>query len=71
VLNPEHPFYRAIYRPLMESDKKEFEAIRQQLDLLLLAAARAEALAATRTERESVMRLRRTWSDTLATFLNG
>ena len=71
VLNPDHPFYRNVYRPLVESGKKESDELRQHIDLLLLAAARAEALATTEKDRESLCRQRRAWSDTLATLLNG
>lgn len=71
VLNPDHPFYRTVYRPLVEREKKESDSLRQQIDLLLLAAARAEALATSAKERETLARLRRAWSDTLATLLNG
>jgi anti-sigma regulatory factor (Ser/Thr protein kinase) len=71
VLNPDHPFYRTVYRPLVESDKKESGSLRQQIDLLLLSAARAEALATSAKERDALTRQRRVWSDTLATLLNG
>lgn len=71
VLNPDHPFYKAVYRPLVENERKDTENLRQQIDLLLLSAARAEAQAGTTKERETLSKLRRLWSDTLATFLNG
>jgi hypothetical protein len=71
VLNPDHPFYKAVYRPLVENERKDSENLRQQIDLLLLSAARAEAQAESTKEREVLARLRRIWSETLATFLNG
>lgn len=71
VLNPEHPFYRKVYKPLLENDTKENKAFRSHFDLLLLAVARAEAAATKESQRDSFAQLRKTWSDNLATFLNG
>lgn len=71
VVNPEHPFYRKVYKPLLDSDSAESKALRSQIDLLLLANARAEAAATRDAQRESFAQLRKTWSDNLATFLNG
>jgi len=71
ILNPEHPFYKIVYKPLLDSDTPRDGALRTQLDLLLLAAARNEAI----LEEDDAERLselfRKGWSDTLATFLNG
>ena len=71
VLNPEHPFYKLVYRPLLESDDPNDETVRSQIDLLLLAAARTEALLEDKETLKVVEKLRADWSDTLATFLNG
>jgi hypothetical protein len=71
VLNPEHPFYKFVYRPLLESEDQRDEALRTQIDLLLLAAARTEALLEEGQALRLAEELRRGWSDTLATFLNG
>lgn len=71
VLNPEHPFYKQVYQPLLESEHPRDEAVRAQLDLLLLAAARAEALLEGEGGLALAARLRAGWSDTLATFLDG
>lgn len=71
VLNPEHPFYMLVYKPLLESDDPRDEAVRCQIDLLLLAAARTEALLENRDALRVAEELRNGWSDTLATFLNG
>ena len=35
VLNPDHPFYRKVYKPLSESDGKENKEPRSQRDLML------------------------------------
>lgn len=71
VLNPEHPFYKLVYKPLLESDNPSDEIVRTQIDLLLLAAARAEALLESKDTLKVAEQLRAGWSDTLATFLNG
>jgi Histidine kinase-, DNA gyrase B-, and HSP90-like ATPase len=70
VLNPEHPFHRKIYAPLVEEDTPANRALRSQIDLILLAAARAEA-AASGKQRQVLEWHRRLWSDHVASFLNG
>lgn len=55
VLNPEHPFFRKVYRPLSELETPEAKQARTHLDLVLLAAARAEA-AASRSEKKGCQR---------------
>jgi hypothetical protein len=71
VLNPDHPFFRQIYSPLLDSDTDQSRTMRTQLDLMMLAMARSEALFCEEKEIEVLDRLRQAWSDTLATFLNG
>jgi len=70
VLNPDHPFYKRVYSPLLDATDGPARAVRTQLDLMLLAAARSRAAvddeAAIRVIDEMVLR----WSDTLATFLD-
>ena len=46
-------------------------ALRTSIDLVLLAAARAEALLEGKDALKVAEQLRADWSDTLATFLNG
>ena len=71
VLNPEHPFYKNVYRRLLDSESPQEIALRSQIDLLLLAAARNEALLDDQNAIEAAEAFRKGWSDTLATFLNG
>ena len=71
VLNPEHPFYKKVYKPLIENETKENRELRSQIDLLLLAAARAEAAATRDSQRETLAQFRKVWSDNVATFLLG
>lgn len=67
VLNPEHPFYREIYKPLADGDSPRDQQLRAKIELLLLAAARSEA---TAKNADHVSRHRLEWSNTLAAFLN-
>ena len=67
VLNPGHPFYREIYKPLAEAAALQNPRLRSKIELLLLAAARSEVASG---EDRVVARHRRDWSNTLATFLN-
>ena len=71
VLNPEHPFYKIVYSKLLDSNSPRDEALRSQIDLLLLASARNEALLEDQERIEVAEYIRNGWSDTLATFLNG
>jgi hypothetical protein len=71
VLNPDHQFYRYVYQPLLESEDQRDVRLRTSIDLLLLAAARAEALLEEKDELRVAEQLRTHWSDTLATFLDG
>ena len=71
VLNPQHPFYKQIYQRLAESDTPCDQQLRTQLELLLLAAARSEAVEDNPRAIAQLERQRQLWSDTLATFLTG
>lgn len=68
VLNPDHPFYREIYKPLSEGETSRDPQLRAKLELLLLAAARSEA--AARGKVPALAKHRLEWSNTLAAFLN-
>ena len=68
VLNPDHPFYREIYKPLSDGEASRDPQLRAKLELLLLAAARSEAGA--RGKVPAIAKHRLEWSNTLATFLN-
>lgn len=67
ALNSQHPFYSQIYGPLLDGGRPEDEALRSRLDLLLLAAARAEA--AEDRQPRVAQALAQRWSDALAEFL--
>lgn len=71
VLNPEHPFFKIVYSKLLDSESPQDIAFRSQIDLLLLAAARNEALLDDQRAIKTAESIRKGWSDTLATFLSG
>lgn len=70
VINPEHPFYRTIYKPLLDAETPAETTLRGHLDLLLLAMARTEALLEKETDIKVAEAIRKGWSDTLATLLD-
>jgi hypothetical protein len=67
-LNPEHPFYRDIYKPLADGESPRDQQLRAKLELLLLAAARSEA--GVGKSGPTIAKQRLEWSQTLAAFLN-
>ena len=71
VLNPAHPFYERLYRPLAEQDHDLARAVRSKLELVLLAAARAEALVSSGRNKKDLVQQRRAWGKAVATFLAG
>ena len=71
ALNPSHPFYKQIYKPLAESPTPRDRNLQTQLELVLLALARAEAAEEDRDALACIEGLRLAWSNILATFLNG
>ena len=68
VLNPDHPFYREIYKPLSENESPRDPQLRAKLELLLLAAARSEAV--SHGDVPALAKHRLEWSNVLAAFLN-
>jgi hypothetical protein len=72
AMNSEHPFYRKLYRLLTgeaTANGATIGTIKTQVDLLILAAARAEAAVGAK-DRGALQNFRKSWSNTLATFLN-
>jgi hypothetical protein len=68
ALNPEHPFYKQIYRPVAEGGTPRDKELKVALELLLLSAARVEA--GLTKGGDAVASFRAEWSDALAAFLN-
>ena len=70
VLDPGHPFYREIYKPLLDANDKDSELLRMKLELLLLAAARTEA-ASPKAQQSTLAAYRYNWINTFETFIGG
>jgi hypothetical protein len=65
TVNSDHPFFKLMYAPVMnEASDRRFH-----LECLLLAAARADLEATKSADRAILGRVRRSWADALATFL--
>lgn len=65
AINTDHPFYKRLYHPLCEDESATSSALRQRLDLVLLAAARAEVQVGTSASRQFLD----AWSSAIAAFL--
>lgn len=68
ILNPEHPFYRDIYKTFADAETPRDQQMRAKLELMLLAAVRSEAAAGRNGAMIAKQRLE--WSQALAAFLN-
>ena len=71
VLNPEHPFFKHFYKTLLDSQLPRDATLRSKIELLLLAAARNEAILDEDQAIKAAESFRNGWSDTLATYLDG
>jgi hypothetical protein len=64
ALNADHPFYKKLYAPLCDDADPRLKPIRQQLELVLFAAARSEVVVGTSADK-----FVKYWSDVVATFM--
>ena len=71
VLNRSHAFYKRIYKPLLESEQPRDVQLRAQIELVLLAATRAEISMSGKASEAVLAKFRSQWSEALAAFLNG
>jgi hypothetical protein len=69
VINREHIFYEKVYRPLISGDRVTPHLVVKNLQLVLLAAARAECSLKSKQDRIAAERLRRVWGNVLTGFL--
>jgi hypothetical protein len=69
ILNREHPFFGRVYEPVQGCENEQTRTVKRHLDLLLFAAARAEASVRNNAEKQTARRLRESWSNALAAFL--
>lgn len=68
-LDPHHPFYKRVYKPLLDSESPRDQELRTCLELLLIAAARAEASDSADIGSKALARQRLSWSNVLSTLL--
>jgi len=69
LLNENHPFYECIYSPFVRLSNQDTKLISQQLELTILAAARAECTVSPTDKQSIIKTMREEWSKVLATFL--
>jgi hypothetical protein len=69
VLNREHHFYQKVYQPLLGTGQVDPARALERVQLLLLAAARAECGLKSKEERRVAEKLRESWSNVLTAFL--
>lgn len=70
VINPRHSFYKQFYRPIMETAHATGDNGQASLlQLVLLAAARAEATFISAGDRKAIEAFRAEWSSVLETLL--
>jgi hypothetical protein len=70
ILNEEHSFFQRFYEPLLRADAVQTRHVLEHVQLLLLAAGRAECAMKTSDEKSAVRRLRESWSNALTAFLD-
>jgi hypothetical protein len=69
TLNEDHPFYESVYSPYAGSANPNIKGLYKLLELVILAAARAE-VSLPHTDRHNLIRtMREEWGKVLATFL--
>ncbi len=69
LLNENHPFFECIYSPFMRLSNQDTRLFFQHLELILLAAARAECTISPADKQSIIKTMREEWSKVLATFL--
>ncbi len=69
VVNPRHRFYKSVYKPVLDSKDPQSADIANALQLMMLAAARAEASFTERRDIETLERFRHEWSQAMDVLL--
>ncbi len=69
VVNPRHRFYKAVYRPILDGKDAQSAEIANALQLVMLAAARAEASFTEQRDIETLERFRHEWSQAMDVLL--
>lgn len=69
VLNSNHLFFRKFYEPLVGQNGLEPAKAAHVINLMLLAATRAEALLTSKDERKTLAKFRKEWSEVFDALL--
>lgn len=69
VLNSNHLFFRNFYEPLVSQNGMDSTKAAHIINLMLLAATRAEALFNNKDERKTLAKFRKEWSEVLDALL--
>jgi len=69
LLNEDHPFYDCVYTPHVGSSNPNVKGLYKLLELVILAAARAECSLPPAGGYTPIKRMREEWGKVLATFL--
>lgn len=69
VLNSNHLFFRKFYEPLVGQNGLDPTKASHVINLMLLAATRAEALFSNKDERKTLVKFRKEWSEALDVML--
>jgi hypothetical protein len=69
VLNSNHLFFRKFYEPLVAQNGLDATKASHVINLMLLAATRAEALFSGKDERKTLAKFRKEWSEVLDALL--
>jgi hypothetical protein len=70
LLNEEHPFYERVYFPVVRTKDHAIKTLHCYMELMLIAAARAECSIKNPKELTIARSVRKAWSKVLATFLD-
>jgi hypothetical protein len=70
AINPKHRFFKQLYQPLAEGGTTEANRAAKALQLMLIAAARAEAMFTRKVDQDTVARFRQEWSEILDVLLS-
>lgn len=70
AVNQRHRFYKNFYRNLNDDRPFSAKEVREIIQTMLLTAARAEAMAKSKAEQDTLIRFRHAWGEALAVALD-
>ena len=69
IINPRHQFYKAVYAPLVTGKELDQAEIANALQLVFLAAARAELAFTDSVDQRVIEKFRNEWSHAMDVLL--